>query len=311
MLIDWISLSSNRLHRPGVYLVVNTANGKGYVGISNNVYRRYNEHWGRRGMAPILVKAIAKYGLESFVFVPLAYSVNPGDTDHLPEIEAEFITALKTYGNHGYNVQRASGAVGPYGPEFAAIVKAAFVQPETKAKRSASAKARMNSPENKAKYAAIKHEWHAIPENKERVIASMREISRRPEVRAATSARLKGVPKSPEAIAKMTAKRQGFMNITDGISTQLIRKIDPFPDGWRHGKTQKRLSPESQVKAAIGRAGKIIITDGITERRILPDAPIPDGWRKGRSKPTSFCDPAFAKKASGLRSGLRRHKLST
>jgi|GEM_PF-6272938 group I intron endonuclease len=307
-LIEWrgiyVRADNQPLSRPGLYVFINLVNGKRYVGISQNVRRRLREHTIGNGCVPILSKAFRKYGNESFVAIPLLYSID--GTDHLPELEAEFIREFSSVSN-GYNVQAASGAVGPYGEAFGAILKAAKSTPDAKARASEASKKHRNTDHAREAMSDENKRRYSDPEYKERQIALLREISQRPERNAKISAALKARPINKERVAKMKETRRGQLWITDGDSDKWLPKDTPIPEGWRKGRSNGHsFTQEAQRKATATRIGRIIITDGSVERRIYPTDPIPDGWRKGRSKPPSFCNPEFAKYASGARTGKRR-----
>jgi group I intron endonuclease len=60
--------------KSGIYKITNIVNGKGYVGQSNNIKRRWMEHKTpakRRGI--VLDRAFAKYGIDNFEFSVLEY----------------------------------------------------------------------------------------------------------------------------------------------------------------------------------------------------------------------------------------------
>lgn len=121
------------LKRPGLYQFTCLVNGKPYVGISQNVAKRNH---GPDCSPRKFRNAIRKYGKANFLFEPLAYSVD-AQTDWLPFAEAELITTLDAI-NNGYNIQAASGGVGPYGPEFSTLMKEIWdnTTPEQRTKRT-------------------------------------------------------------------------------------------------------------------------------------------------------------------------------
>jgi group I intron endonuclease len=107
------------LPRAGVYQLINQVNGKCYIGISENVARRIRTH--RDAKLKKLGNAIRKYGTQKFLAHPVAYSVDER-TDWLPVLEAQLIAEFDAIKN-GYNVIAASNSVGPYGEEFAQIIR--------------------------------------------------------------------------------------------------------------------------------------------------------------------------------------------
>ena len=152
------------LPRPGMYGLFCCKNSKWYIGISQNVAMRIKQHaQGRHG--PKLKRAIAVHGASSFVVVALYYSIN--GTVELPEIEAQAIADFDAI-NNGYNIISAYGGVGPYGQEFADIIRRSAATPEARAKRAAATRRRMNDPAIRAKQSEIAKKHLADPEFKRR-----------------------------------------------------------------------------------------------------------------------------------------------
>ena len=88
-----------------VYKITNTITGDFYIGSSNNIKRRWNEHkcksrWNRCSNNQ-LYKDMQEYGKDKFVFEILAEV----EEDKLKEIEQQFIETLKPT----YNSNRANG----------------------------------------------------------------------------------------------------------------------------------------------------------------------------------------------------------
>lgn len=84
----------------GVYLIVNTVNDKKYVGLSNDVRRRWNEHASRYSNTHgYLYNAMKKYGFDAFNF----YFLEEAEIDRLSDLEAEYIKFYNTVEN-GYNM---------------------------------------------------------------------------------------------------------------------------------------------------------------------------------------------------------------
>lgn len=311
--IEWrginVRAENQPLSRPGLYVLINLINGKRYVGISQNVRRRLREHSSGTGCAPILAKAFRKYGNGSFVAIPLLYSID--GTDHLPELEAAFIREFQSVSN-GYNVQAASGAVGPYGESFGAILKAAKSTPESRKRHSEAQKKHRGTPEARSAQSVSSLELHSRPEVKAKHSASAKAAANTDEAKARASRIIREWQSDPvrksAAVEKAKTTRLWKTLITDGINDRWFPKDQPLPEGWRRGrcKAESFNDHSTQEKARLTRIGRIIITDGNTERRIYPTDPIPEGWRKGRSKPPSFCNPDFAKYASNQRSGKIR-----
>jgi group I intron endonuclease len=89
----------------GVYKILNTANGKFYIGCSNNVFQRWSEHKNdlrnKTHHSIHLQRAWDKYGEDNFVFELIE------ETDENDRIEHEqcYLNNLKPYDkNVGYNI---------------------------------------------------------------------------------------------------------------------------------------------------------------------------------------------------------------
>lgn len=303
------------LYRPGAYLVINTVNDKCYVGISYNVGRRMGEHARGDGTAPLLTRAIKKYGVSAFAVHPLLYSTT--GTDWLPYLEAELIISYGSLVPFGYNIQAASGAVGPYGPAFGAILRAAFSNPETK-KRKGDA-VRRRDPELMRKFWESAH----TPEARAKNLIAMTAARNTPESKAAASVFFRGLNSDREFIDN----RLAAMKITKadpewkakfspvyreaqrkpGVSARksdTCRKTMSTPEfkakrsatmtevhsrpevKEKHRASVKAANskPEVKAKIAASKLGRIWITDAITNRCIYPSDGIPDGWHRGKCR---------------------------
>ena len=84
----------------GIYKITNKINNKSYIGYSNNIERRWQEHMARYNCQQeynkVLYKAIRKYGLSNFSFEVIEETENL----HMrvaPEISNRAILILKLY----------------------------------------------------------------------------------------------------------------------------------------------------------------------------------------------------------------------
>jgi hypothetical protein len=141
--------------KAGVYLLTNTVNGKQYVGIGQDIAKRIRQHFATSSGSTRLGRAIAKYGVQSFIAEPIYYSTT--GTDGLPEIEANLIASYATVAS-GYNIVAAYGGVGPYGEKFAQIIRDSQRLPEVRLASSIRMKARMADPEQRKLIA----EWSTL-----------------------------------------------------------------------------------------------------------------------------------------------------
>ncbi|MCE9677451.1 GIY-YIG nuclease family protein [Paraclostridium bifermentans] len=92
-------------NRPGIYKIINTLNGKVYIGSTQNIRIRRNNHFTNlrynRHHNIHLQNAYNKYGLENFEFIVLEYV---DSIDYLLEKETSWIKKLKSNDNkYGYN----------------------------------------------------------------------------------------------------------------------------------------------------------------------------------------------------------------
>ncbi len=172
--------------RAGVYSIVNTANGKLYVGSSRTLGRRLYEH--RRQLRAgthknrHLQSAWAAHGEGAFKFRPLAFIA---DVAEMLDMERELIHRLNAADRtSGYNIsiEPSNNQLGlKRSPETCALVGAAKVG-------------------NKNRLGAV------IPqEMRDRIAAKLRGRKASPETVAKLSAARRGVPKSPEWVAKIKA----------------------------------------------------------------------------------------------------------
>lgn len=75
----------------GIYLLVCKANGKRCIGQSKNIKRRLNEHKRCQSFAPVICKAIEKYGWDAFDKIVLEFC----PVEELDEKEIYYIAELK------------------------------------------------------------------------------------------------------------------------------------------------------------------------------------------------------------------------
>lgn len=94
-----------------IYIVTNSINGKQYIGITNNLQKRWNSHKNANGKIPALHKAIKKYGIDLFVFSHIADAF---DFECAKTIERLLIFEHNTIAPNGYNL--TSGGDGTFNP---------------------------------------------------------------------------------------------------------------------------------------------------------------------------------------------------
>lgn len=87
----------------GIYKITKISNGKSYIGQSNDIERRFQEHKTKIDI-PIEI-AIRKYGVAAFSFEVLEEC----DLSHLDEREKYWISFYNTYKGVGYNCNPGGG----------------------------------------------------------------------------------------------------------------------------------------------------------------------------------------------------------
>jgi len=85
----------------GIYMLVCKVNGKRYIGQSKNIRRRLNEHKRCQSFAPVICKAIAKYGWDAFDKSILEFC----PVEELDKKEIYYIAKLKPE----YNLSKGGG----------------------------------------------------------------------------------------------------------------------------------------------------------------------------------------------------------
>jgi len=92
-----------------IYIITNSLNGMQYVGITNDLERRWRRHKGANE-GQFLHRAIKKHGVEAFVFTHFADAF---DVDSAKAIERMLIAEHNTMAPHGYNL--TEGGDGTFG----------------------------------------------------------------------------------------------------------------------------------------------------------------------------------------------------
>lgn len=121
-----------------IYITTNIVNGKQYIGqTTRNLSKRITEHKCQSG-CPFFHKAIKKYGIKNFKWVPIEYPI-----EELDEMESFWINKLSTLKPNGYNLD-TGGHINKKASE------------ETKRKMSKSQTGRITSLETKIKLSKSK-----------------------------------------------------------------------------------------------------------------------------------------------------------
>ena len=87
----------------GIYKITKKINGKSYIGQSNDIQRRFNEHKTKKDL--IIDQAIQKYGISAFNFEILEEC----SLEELNSCEKYWIAFYNTYKGFGYNCNEGGG----------------------------------------------------------------------------------------------------------------------------------------------------------------------------------------------------------
>ena len=196
----------------GVYVILNTTNGKRYVGSAVNLPKRKRDHWerlrGNHHRNRYLQNAWNKYGEECFGFSVLEY----WETEFLVSFEQWWMNMLCAE----YNIAPVAGNnLGvKHTAESKTNMSAAALghkhTNETKAKISAAALGHKHTDETKAKMSAAGMGRKHTAEAKAKMSAARMELS--PETRAKMSAAGMGRKHTAETRAKLSAAKMGNQN---------------------------------------------------------------------------------------------------
>lgn len=172
----------------GIYLIRNRLNGKGYVGQSRNVMKRWRQH--RRcnpyGVVSLLYRAMEKHGVEAFDFI-LLQTAPPAD---LNTRESFWIEKLQTFGERGYNLTSGGG-------------QGYDISDEVRQRMSLAHTGRVKSAETRRKLSLAKIGIPRSEETKRKVSLGLKGNVIPPEVRRKMSLAHKGRPRTESQLASM------------------------------------------------------------------------------------------------------------
>ena len=172
-----------------IYIITNIVNAKQYVGITNNLKRRWSDHKRANGGQQIH-SAIKKYGVDSFVFSHIADAF---DLESAQAIERLLIAEHNTKSPCGYNhTDGGDGVVNP--------------SDETKEKIAAKQRGRKHTPETIAKMALAKTGKLSTMKGKTFPAEIRAKMS---EARKGKVPSNKGVPMSEASKHKVSASKKG------------------------------------------------------------------------------------------------------
>jgi group I intron endonuclease len=201
----------------GIYSIINTTNGKIYIGSSINIERRWKQHkWALRKGAhhsPHLQRAWDIDGESAFLLTVLCEC----GVANMTAQEQLFIDAHKAAdGSYGYNVcgvskSRLGTKCSEESKARMSLAKKGRVSVTKDARRliSEALKGKSKSPETLERMRAAQRNRKPITEEaRAKMSAASSSRQSKPESNAKRSAALKGKPKSAETIAKIRASRQ-------------------------------------------------------------------------------------------------------
>lgn len=180
-----------------IYIIENIINNLKYVGKTDNLRRRWNEHIRlNHSSCTALVRAMKKYGVTNFKMYPI-FTIKATTIDNfncmLNTLESFYIKKYNTY-KHGYNC--TTGGEGSFGH---------IVSEETKLKMSKKQKGRKLSEEHRKKCSLGMKGKHHTKETCEKIRQAL--LNRDKEIIHRISLKLKGRKLDKQSIINSTLKR--------------------------------------------------------------------------------------------------------
>lgn len=204
----------------GIYVIINTVNGKQYVGSSTVLSVRKRRHFQdlrtNTHVNKHLQAAWNKYGGTAFVFQVLEHC----PLEQLIEREQYWIEKLDVV-TRGYNIAPTAGSMFGYvhppnsgvfarwaNPAYREKLYRALQSPEARARVSEQFRQQWADPQRRERYIQqIRDRW-ADPEYKARVAASNRQAVADPAIRAAMSKRARERLSNPKNYQRMVESRR-------------------------------------------------------------------------------------------------------
>ena len=246
-----------------IYMLVNTVNGKIYVGQTTDLKARIIHH--RHAHTDALIhRAVKKYGWDAFEVTVLHNGVPLDDLDAL---ECHCIWIYDAHAS-GYNMTIGGGGMRGY-----------VVSAESRARMSAAHKGKRLSPEHRAKIGESNKGKQISPEHRAKISAALTGKKLSAEHRANLSASHKGNKQSAETRAKISASSKGR-----DVSADTRAKIRAALTGRKHSPesrkkmsealTGRRLSDETRAKISAAHKGKKHSPESVARMRVAQQA-----WR--------------------------------
>lgn len=239
----------------GIYEILNSANGKRYIGSSVNLGKRWyshrrmlelDEHWSDH-----LQSAWSKYGSASFTFKPVLIC----DPRNLLMYEQIAIDALRPE----YNKCAVAGSTlgFKFSPEslvrMSKVHSAENLSSETRAKMSASQSKRTHPPEVRAKLSAIGLGRKLSAQECERRSKRMLGHPTSEETKKKIAAALRGRKLSPERIAAISVSSKGRRHSAETKAKMAAAKVGHKYNVGRVHSEEWRANQSAGIRAAIAR----------------------------------------------------------
>lgn len=152
-----------------IYIITNILNGKEYIGITNNIKKRWSTHRSATQIKTAIHHAIKKHGKENFLFHHYADAFN---WSHACEIEKMLIAEKNTLSPNGYNLTK--GGDGSLG--FSSHNKGKKWSEESKEKMRQAKLGKKDSEETRIKKANILKNMVRTKEHNKKIAESQKGV---------------------------------------------------------------------------------------------------------------------------------------
>jgi group I intron endonuclease len=244
-----------------LYQYIHLKNGKSYIGITNNLKRRCQQHISKSNRIGAFNSAVKKYGINAFDFKVLAIF---DDKDEAARIEQAAIKSFGTLAPKGYNLR-----MGAPGTQYAGSLSKETCEklkilstgrhsttkgiprpPEIRAKISVAQKGKKLSPEHNAKNSSSHKGIIPSEETRQKLSIALKGKSFSPEhcqkIGEANRRRII----SPETCQKISAANKGHISPTKGIprSAETRQKISNVLKGKTKGRPWSMARRIAEIK---------------------------------------------------------------
>ena len=180
-----------------IYSITNEINGKTYIGKTNDLVRRWKEHYYGKGNTAILNNAFKKYGLNHFVFeivVQIPFDNVDEMNKVLSQLEIYYIGLYESFGK-GYNATAGGDGICFYKHSE-----------KTKERLRQLQKEKWLNPELRAKMATAALGYHHTDDAKNRITEAL--LHRDPSIYNKIADKLRGKVRDHDIIMKAARKRR-------------------------------------------------------------------------------------------------------